>query len=236
MRSKSTEPIASSDFEELDELLLTSSPSNCAQPSRSRFGVVPSSEPNSNAGPKLDRRSSGLFDIGRATVSALKNLVSGTQILDASEVQVQEALEAASLSQAELDFTQQELKKSRSECRDLKEQIRALQVDEAALEAASLSQAELHFTQQELRKSESECGDLKEHIRALQADGQHASLEAVIQRLKADVQNAQETIRRLKDEAEAFQTERANLLGISDQHSAYIGNAHAKIDELMQQN
>ncbi|KAJ7119602.1 hypothetical protein C8R44DRAFT_788492 [Mycena epipterygia] len=89
------------------------------------------------------------------------------------------------------------------------------------LEAAVQRQAELEFVQQECRTAQQECKTLKEEVLALRA-AQHSG--------------AQEDIRRLKEEAEAFQAECAELRGICSIQSAAADEGNAKLDMLMQEN
>ncbi|KAJ6491571.1 hypothetical protein DFH09DRAFT_1338451 [Mycena vulgaris] len=125
MDSDTAEPSVSSDFDELDVI---TPPPNRPHSSRSTPVPVPSSESNSNPKDKIERRTSGFFDLGRV----LKNLVTGSQdsqVPDSSDSKLQAALEAATQAQVELDFVQQKLRQAEGECIGLREQVKALRTD-----------------------------------------------------------------------------------------------------------
>ncbi|KAJ7086446.1 hypothetical protein B0H15DRAFT_909561 [Mycena belliarum] len=108
--------------------------------SRSTPVVAPSLEPSKRFGVKLERRTSGIFDLGReafsASVTAIKHLVSGSGSpeppapVTSLAQQLQDALEAAAQAHEELKFAHQQLSDNRKQCKELRQQVAALQADE----------------------------------------------------------------------------------------------------------
>ncbi|KAJ7764839.1 hypothetical protein B0H16DRAFT_430117 [Mycena metata] len=177
-------------------------------------------EPRTSSTPdstKQGPRKSAIFQLGRAGYSAIKYLVSGSQdatgdatVPQPLQHQLQEALEAATLAQTELEFTHRNLRAAQDECRAAQDECRGLKDRIEALKARDETlQITVHRLQTDAEVSQTERAEL------MQSANRHSEYSKdarnTIEVLTEDNAALSQKVEKYKTRAEQLAVERGDL-------------------------